>query len=322
MRAISSSSKRKIRLIIGTDEESGWADIDHYKTVCEMPKQGFSPDADYPVINIEKGGLHFELRGKADPSGLHVLSFNVGERFNVVPGLASALVTGGQELVDLVNATDFGYPVTAKLENGAVRLDTVGVPAHAAMPELGKNAIGQMLLVLKKLGVKGALRTLADKIGLTYWGEGMGIAMEDAISGKLTANMGIIRADSQNVYATLDLRCPVLADLDGIVKLARMNLPGIELTVPSMHTAHHVPENSELVQSLLAAYEEVTGQKGKALAIGGGTYAKCLDEGVAFGALFPGEAEMAHQADEYITVENMKKNLRIFTHALLKLAAK
>ena len=80
-------------------------------------------------------------------------------------------------------------------------------------------------------------------------------------------------------------------------------------------------EKSGLVTSLLEAYEEVTGLPGKAMAIGGGTYAKCLEEGVAFGALFPGEKEMAHQADEYISIEDLRKNLRIFTCAILKLAA-
>lgn len=314
--------KRRVRLILGTDEETGWMDIDHYKKVCPMPKQGFSPDADYPVINIEKGAMHFELRGKNDLSGLKVVSFQVGERFNVVPGLASALVEGDEKLVKTVNGYDFGFPVHAQLENGLVRLDTEGIPGHAAMPELGRNAIGQMLLVLKFLGVRGTLLTLADKIGMTYGGENLGIALSDAVSGPLTCVMGIIKVDKESVYATLDLRCPVLASQAEIIKLARMNLDGVDLAVTSQTAPHHVPADTELVRSLMSAFTEVTGIEGKPLAIGGGTYAKCLEEGVAFGALFPGEKEMAHQADEYISIENLKKNLRIFTHALLKLCAK
>ena len=46
--------KRKVRLILGCDEESNWKDIEHYKKVAHMPRMGFSPDASYPVINIEK----------------------------------------------------------------------------------------------------------------------------------------------------------------------------------------------------------------------------------------------------------------------------
>lgn len=314
--------KRKVRLILGTDEESGWADIDYYKTKVEMPRQGFSPDADYPLINIEKGGLHVELHGENDRSGLEVLSFNVGERYNVIPGQAVAVVAGGQALADRINGTDFGFPVDAKVEDGAVRIHTEGVPGHAAMPEYGRNAIGQMLLVLKKLGVKGMLASLADKIGLTYDGEGLKIRMEDKVSGKLTCSMGIIRADREKVFATLDIRCPILADPDALVKMIARSLPDVRVVGLGGHDAHYVDADSELVQSLLSAYTEVTGQQGYAFAIGGGTYAKCLEEGVAFGALFPGEQEMAHQADEYISVDSLKKNLRIFTYAILKLAAK
>ena len=84
--------KRKVKLIIGCDEESGWEDIDYYKTVAILPRSGFSPDATYPVINIEKGGCHFRLAGPLSREGLKILSFSVGERFNVIPGSATAIV--------------------------------------------------------------------------------------------------------------------------------------------------------------------------------------------------------------------------------------
>ena len=313
--------KRRVRLILGVDEETGSADMEYYKKARIMPRQGFSPDAAYPVINIEKGRVALELTGENDQSGLKVLQFNVGERFNVIPGNASALVEGGEELIERVNRLSLDFPVGATAENGAVRLTTRGIPGHAAMPEGGRNAICQMLLVLKALGVKGALAELADQIGMTYYGEGLNIAMEDQISGKLTCSMGIIRVDEKKVYATLDLRCPVLCDLPSIPRLAQMELHHLTVHCASSHPAHHVPASSTLVRSLLSAYEETTGLKGEAIAIGGGTYAESLEEGVAFGAQFPDDAEMAHQADEYITVESLKKNMRIFANAIIKLAA-
>ncbi len=315
--------KRKVRLIMGTDEESGWEDIAHYQKVCEMPRQGFSPDADYPVINIEKGMLCLELTGKLAQTGLKVLSFSVGERHNVVPGIAEAVVEGDAALADRINGTDFGCPVTAAMTPQGVLIRTEGIPGHAAMPELGRNAIGQMLLVLKKLGAEGTIRTLADAIGMEYDGSSLGIRVSDEASGPLTLNIGIIRVEDGLVRATLDLRCPILTDLDALVKRAQGMLGGdIRVDVITKKEPHAVSEKSELVVQLLRAYEEVTGLTGRALAIGGGTYAKCLEEGVAFGALFPGEKEMAHQADEYISISDLKKNLRIFTYAILKLAAK
>ena len=134
--------------------------------------------------------------------------------------------------------------------------------------------------------------------------------------------MGIVRADEKGVRVTLDLRCPILADLQGIADQAARALPGMRVEITSRTEPHYVSADSELVKKLIRAYEDVTGEKGYAMAIGGGTYAKCLEEGVAFGALFPGEPELAHHADEFISLDGLRKNLRIFTYALISLACK
>ena len=314
--------RRKIRLILGTDEESGWEDMRYYREVCGMPRSGFSPDADYPVINIEKGSLHLEIEGKLSDKGLPVIRFDTGDRPNVVPGRAEALIAGDQALADMINATDYGWPVTAEATDEGVILRTEGIPGHAAMPEGTCNAIGLLLKTLIDLGAEGDIRTLALllKTLKAMGAEGDIRTLADKVSGALTCNMGIIRADENGIRVTLDLRCPILADLQGIADQAARALPGMKLTVAKRTEPHYVSEDSELVQKLLKAYEAVTGEKGYAMAIGGGTYAKCLEEGVAFGALFPGEPELAHHADEFISLDSLRKNLRIFTYALIALA--
>jgi len=104
------------------------------------------------------------------------------------------------------------------------------------------------------------------------------------------------------------------------VELIRMRLPDFKVNVLASHKPHHVSAHTELVQELLEAYHEVTGGEKKTIAIGGGTYAQSMEEGVAFGALFPGEVEMAHQADEYISEESLYQNARIFARAIVRLA--
>ena len=81
-----------------------------------------------------------------------------------------------------------------------------------------------------------------------------------------------------------------------------------------------MPADSELVKSLLAAYEEETGLKGEPMSTGGGTYAKVLKQGVAFGALFPDEEDLAHQADEYETIDRLMLAMKIYANALIRLA--
>ena len=78
---------------------------------------------------------------------------------------------------------------------------------------------------------------------------------------------------------------------------------------------------TKLVHDLLDAYHEVTGLPAETIATGGGTYARVLEEGVAFGSVFPGEEELAHQANEYMPVDSIMKNVQIFVYALEKLQA-
>lgn len=316
--------RRKVRLILGCDEESGWEDIAHYNKVATMPRMGFSPDASYPIINIEKGICRLELHGVLSNEGLQVIAFNNGERPNVIPGRASALVAGDAATVAQAEAAakKLDIPAEVQLTDKGVSITVTGISGHAAYPETARNANGEMLLLLRELGVQGDLRLLADKIGLDYKGEGLEISVSDGISGYLTCNLGIIRAGEGGVYATLDIRYPVMTNPDMIIKNVSASLPGMRVDAMEVKEPHHVPAGSELVQNLLDAYHEVTGYERKFLYTGGGTYARSLQEGVAFGASFPQDEDLAHQANEYADIEGLYKNIKIFALAIVKLAGK
>ncbi len=316
--------RRKVRLILGCDEESGWEDIAHYNKVATMPRMGFSPDASYPIINIEKGICRLELHGVLSNEGLQVIAFNNGERPNVIPGRASALVAGDAATVAQAEAAakKLDIPAEVHLTDKGVSITVTGISGHAAYPETARNANGEMLLLLRELGVQGDLRLLADKIGLDYRGEGLEISVSDGISGYLTCNLGIIRAGEGGVYATLDIRYPVMTNPDMIIKNVSASLPGMRVEAMEVKEPHHVPAGSELVQKLLDAYHEVTGYERKCLYTGGGTYARSLQEGVAFGASFPQDEDLAHQANEYADIEGLYKNIKIFALAIVKLAGK
>ena len=316
--------RRKVRLILGCDEESGWEDIAHYNKVATMPRMGFSPDASYPIINIEKGICRLELHGVLSNEGLQVIAFNNGERPNVIPGRASALVAGDAATVAQAEAAakKLDIPTEVHLTDKGVSITVTGISGHAAYPETARNANGEMLLLLRELGVQGDLCLLADKIGLDYRGEGLEISVSDGISGYLTCNLGIIRAGEGGVYATLDIRYPVMTNPDMIIKNVSASLPGMRVEAMEVKEPHHVPAGSELVQNLLDAYHEVTGYERKCLYTGGGTYARSLQEGVAFGASFPQDEDLAHQANEYADIEGLYKNIKIFALAIVKLAGK
>lgn len=321
---------RKVRLILGCDEESGWDDIRHYQKHMTMPDFGFSPDAEYPVINTEKGIEQLELTAKfAGEEGAKVPVYNVtaGERPNVIPGIATAEI--GYSNLDELKArlAETGLDVTAeKLDNGHVKLTSVGASGHASLPQLGKNAAGQLLLALKAIGAGGGsqafINRLADGIGLDYTGKGLGVDGSDTISGPLTMNLGILRITPEGGSATLDIRHPVLMDGNMIAKIVGMQVreAGISVKVLEMKAPLHVPAESFIVRSLLEVYHEVTGLEPYTIAIGGGTYSRSMYNCVAFGCNFPGAPELAHQAGECFDLDEMMVNVRIFAHAIAKLA--
>ena len=175
--------------------------------------------------------------------------------------------------------------------------------------------------MLRALGVTGGLKTLADTVGLEYNGLSLGISCSDKTSGPLTCNLGILKYNEEGLYAVLDIRYPLLASGERVAQtVAAAVAPEIDTQVLSLKSPHHVAPNSPLVTTLLNAYHEETGRPRECVATGGGTYARCLKEGVAFGASFPGEEDVAHQADEYMTLESLWLNVRIIARAIVMLA--
>lgn len=325
MRAIRDAGlplKKSIKLILGCDEESGWEDMAYYTAHAGMPEIGFSPDASFPLINTEKGMIHLTFRGPASGNGLKILQMCTGNRMNVIPGESKALLEGGEALAEQVRAYSekTGLPYRAESSAEGVWVTAEGIPGHSAYPEGRRNAIGMMLKLLKALGAEGTPAVLAEAVGMESDGAGLGCACRDDVSGPLTCNMGILRLEQGEWIGTLDLRCPITADLEQLKDSIAAHLPGLSIENLELKAPHHVPAESELVRSLLAAYEEETGWKGEPMSTGGGTYAKVLKQGVAFGALFPDEEDLAHQADEYAAIDRLMLAIRIYANALIRLA--
>lgn len=328
--------KDGVRLILGCDEETGMQDMRYYAAHRQMPDYGFSPDAEFPVINIEKGGLSIRLSkrtGGEDGAQIPVYELYAGEAANVVPGKARAVVgtqnVGIQEIekmcaelckdgVTQLHVTDIG--------NGRAQIDAIGRSAHASTPELGVNAAGMLLIALAKMnaggGCKEAVALLAEKIGLLGDGSGLGMAIADEESGALTSNLGILRYDGDEFSVMLDNRVPICADpavLLGNCALA-VAPAGLSIATRGYRKPHHVPADSPIVQRLLKAYHEVTDLPAYAFAIGGGTYSRMMPNTVAFGFNFPGDADPCHMPDESVDIAKFVMSVKIFAHAIARLA--
>ena len=316
--------RRRCRLILGCDEECGMQDLKYYEEKIGLPDMGFSPDAEFPLINTEKGIMQMKLDGEIADERL--VSIACGTRVNVVPGTAVAVLAGDwrEQAAEAFDVEDEDCAIETELVDGNTKVIVTGVPAHASTPEQGKNAAKMLIAVLHKLGIGGTVIALLDEaVGEGAAGVNLGIAGSDHVSGPLTINLGLMSCEQGKFSVTFDCRFPVFfSDVAIRNTVAKRLAPaGLVMVPDGASQPHHVPESSELVTKLMAVYNGIMETDAKPFAIGGGTYARHLKEGVAFGMLFPGEPELAHQANESIDIANYLKAARIYAYAILALCA-
>lgn len=79
-------------------------------------------------------------------------------------------------------------------------------------------------------------------------------------------------------------------------------------------------KNSKMVQLLGSSYEEVTGLDGTPVTTTGGTYAKRMPNIVPFGPSFPGQKGIGHQPNEWMKVDDLITNAKIYALALYRLS--
>lgn len=325
---------KRVRMILGTDEESNWKCVDHYFKHEEMPTMGFAPDADFPIINAEKGICDFYIvQNKEEHEGgkTVLVSFSSGRRLNMVPDFAEAVVVseGATDIASQYEAyvQKEGKAGKAIVEGNSVTLQVEGISAHGSTPEKGENAGLTLVNFLAKLSLDGRARQFVTFVAETFTGDTLGkkagIAYEDEITGPLTINVGHLSyTKEEGGKLGLNMRYPVTTNLAETLQAFTNSLSekGFHIADVSDSRPHHVDKDHVLIRTLQHVYEEATGEKAELLAIGGGTYARSLKAGVAFGPLFPGQEELAHQKDEYIEIESMLKATAIYAHAIYELA--
>lgn len=329
---------KKVRIIFGTDEETQWRGIDYYLEREPMPDFGLVPDANYPVIHGEKGILTIALTREFDDrrEPYNIEYIRGGDRDNMVPDRCICSFSKGDNIAKiLTHLKSFkeysGYDLRANInsDGNTLSIESIGKSAHGSMPDLGINAIGQVMAFLCTLGLgDGTMEEfilfLNNKIGMDFSGKAMGIAGSDDVSGDLTLNLGIVDIDGDSGRAVINIRYPVTFQLDTIMDgiYGAVEEYGMDVQVISHKAPLYVPKDDPLVSQLLEIYGQLTGQMAEPLTTGGGTYARALDYAVAFGAQFPNTPDLAHQGDEYIDIEDLILHTRIYAHAIARLAKK
>lgn len=311
---------RRIRLIFGCDEESGWQCMAHYFGAAgqPMPQYAFTPDATFPVVYAEKGSFTAVVEKSITEAVL--VSLHSGLRSNMVPDEAEAtLALPTSALAHLPE-------ITVTESENVVIASAKGKSAHGARPFLGINAAVKLMEALTTLDTlpeehRDWMSDLIERAATD--GSGVGIAGKDEITTPLTLNMGILHYENGIARVTFNIRYPATWNGEETIQTFTDSLAETGWSVAELnHTpALYVPPDAEPVNTLLRVYREHTGDMQEPRTMGGRTYATSVAPvGVAFGAGLPDDKEVAHQADERFPVERLILAAKIYAHALYELA--
>ena len=321
---------KRVRVIIGSDEETGFRCVEAYFKHEEQPASGFTPDAMFPLVYAEKARATFDHKLKfVDEDGQYnykLVKFNGGQVLNMVIASAKAELEG--EVSDIKEKFE-NFLAQEKLEGevevgNTIKLTLKGKAAHGSTPQYGINGATKLAEFLSTLGLdnngKNFVNYIVEKLANDPFGEKLGINYSDDEMGEATYNYGILEYDLERKIGLVSTDCRHPKKFDLVDRLNGIKVDNIDIEVTSTKEAHYVPKDDELVTTLMDVYRKHTGDtKNDAFVLGGGTYARCLKKGVAFGLLFPGKEDTMHQANEYLEVEDLLLATAIYAEGIYKL---
>ena len=334
MKAIKDSGvklNRKIRMIIGANEETGSLCMEHYFNTLKMPQPtlAFTPDSSFPVTFAEKGIVRVKLSNTYKT--LNDVVIKGGNAYNSVPDRVEAVFP--VEFVDALaeKAVSFNegkeYRVEVEVKDGKYYVTSLGKSSHAARPAEGYNSISALFAFLgttdiKNGELKGLVEFFKEYIKMENNGASFGIDFKDEESGSLTLNLGKMSLENAKLELCIDMRCPVLVPNTNVIDTLKEKTAGkMELEVTGNSAPLYVSKDSFLVSTLMDIYKEITGDvDAQPVAIGGGTYAREVTNGVAFGALLSSQENNMHQKNEYLEIDKIDTWLKIYVEAIYRLA--
>lgn len=325
--------KKSVRLILGSDEECGSGDLDYYYARETEAPYTFTPDADFPLINIEKGRFAPVLTAvfPDEMAKAKVISLKSGDKVNVVPARAELVLEGITEKEATEAAARLqaqtGVTFTVTPGNGKIQIFAKGTAAHASTPEEGKNALTAVLalieaLPLDKTAGHEALAALSrlfphgDTCGKTA-----GVFRTEETSGALSLCFSILNYTEGHLEAAFDARLPLgcTEENTSIPLQAALEPYGIGMDSTQLRPPHCVPGDFWFVKTLLSCYEHYFGVSGKPICTGGGTYVHELERGVAFGCMTPDVDNHMHGDDEFMEIDRLLVSAGIFAEAILRI---
>ncbi|MGL4676419.1 MAG: Sapep family Mn(2+)-dependent dipeptidase [Brevinema sp.] len=312
----------RIRILFGTDEESGFRDIPYYLDQEKIPLMGFTPDCKFPVVYGENGILQLQIIRECSPASILLESLQGNFRPSVVPEFCQMnFKLFHIDTKPLLTALQKA-PLSYTFNDNLLSISYKGKQAPANNPYLGDNAIVQLISYLpqefiQQSNIKDFITLFQNSLEDIY-GNQLDMAFHDEIMGDLMITVYELCYRDNQIGVNLTLRYPLTCPIDFIFSQLQERFDNYTILryMPAVHFALDHP----LVKELSVAYHEITGLNSDPVTTTGGTYAKMMPNIVAFGPSFPGERGIAHNPDEYMSITHIVFMTKIYTYALYRMA--
>ena len=308
--------EHEVRIVLGCDEERTMNDMRYYIERAGKPDFAFTPDGYFPMGIGEKGALMWRLKGMY--TGL-VDTLVGGVQCNVIAPSAYAIINDVNYLDRIQQyLVDSAIEGTVKVVDDVLRVDIVGKAAHCSRPDDGHNATCDLLEVLGYCLEDVWCQQMASCFYSPY-GLGCDLGVEIAPMGKLTMNLGVLRIENGSVYAEVDCRYPYGISSKELTERLQAYCPcTLSLDYDDIPTLCTLDD--PYVQVMLDVYRKITKDTSEPMISGGVSYSKVFEHCVSYGLGTVKDEMLAHQANEYITLESLPKYLEIYYEAILAIA--
>lgn len=323
---------KRIRLIVGLDEEKNRNCIKYYKEHEEIPTLSFSPDGDFPCVYAEKGILSLNICEEfMQNNNIQIKEFICNNEINVVPKLASCILSITQKLniQYVINYLKqiikfYNYEIDIyKIDNKTIKLSSYGKNSHSAHPELGINALSRLLLIVNQLFKRfkinnSLISTFSTYIGDNYLGNYLNINFSDE-SGILTLVPSQAFIKNNHLNINLNIRVPVNTPINTIIDSFKKHFSKSKINILFKADALKYDKNNYLVKTLCDTFNNVYNTNYEPIAIGGITYARYFDNCIAFGMNFPDDEDMCHKSNEFVDINKLLLSTSIYCNAIYQL---
>jgi dipeptidase D len=337
-----------LRLMVANGEECCWTEIPYYLERVDPPDVTLGFDAAYPVTHAQKAWAEMRVTTPrsevvTDETAWEIVAVEGGSGLSIIAESGTVVLrppdaTRIAELTDEAERWAAAHPPArfeVTTEGDLVRLRALGRGGHSSEPEHGHNAFGDLTAFLFDSSMSlfptdraSLLRCMGRIIGTDTYGERLGIAHTDPLMGKLTVNLALFDEEDGKMRARTSMRVPRGIEADtmaaavdaAVAECARTWDHPLTGSFRMSGSPHFVPPDGPLVLTLLEVWEEVTGEPGQPVAIGGGTQARLFPDGVDFGPASGMQHYRGHGPDEYITVDELRRNAELTIAALWALA--